>query len=67
MAVLPTDKLRIDGKLYAAPCWPPPEKVEVAGRTYTLAKWSQLTDEEASILDFVFRGAEYELVEPVQP
>jgi hypothetical protein len=67
MALLPTDKLRIDGKLYKAPCWPPPARVKVAGLTYTLAQWSQLTDEEASTLDFVARGAEYELAGPAQP
>jgi hypothetical protein len=64
MALLPTDKLRIEGRFYKAPCWPPPEKVEVAGRIYSLAKWSQITDEEAARMDFVFRGAEYEPVGP---
>jgi hypothetical protein len=69
MALLPTDKLRVDGKLYVAPCWPPPERVVVDGRPYTLARFSQLTDEEAeaALLDFVSRGAEYEPVETAEP
>lgn len=64
MALLPTDKLRIDGRLYKAPCWPPPQQVKVAGLSYSLVKYSQISDEEASQMDFVFRGAEYELVQP---
>lgn len=66
MALLPTDKLRIDGKWYKAPCWPPPEKVEVAGVLYTLATYSQIPDEEAAEMDFVFRGAEYKEIGPIE-
>jgi hypothetical protein len=59
MALMPNDMLRIDGEMYPAPSWPPPETVKVGDRTYVLVSYSQITDEQITSMDRVFRGAEY--------
>lgn len=42
--------------------WPPPERIVWEGFVYERERYSQLTDEQRTEMDFIMRGAEYNCV-----
>jgi hypothetical protein len=61
-------RFKFEGKEQLVRCkdinvaWPPPEKLSFMGFDMKRVSMSKVTDDERSTLDFLCRGAEYELI-----